>query len=145
MNLFSQFPDQKRSGSDPAEFHPVENRSCHRSRELFNERVFGRATSSDIARDSQPALFRRLRISDTRARPSFTQYSSTTVLGNTAVVAYWPLLEANDSLPAADLTPNPDNGQYIDPSTLPAIYNPWPDYSIANPPGPNILSAAPPG
>jgi hypothetical protein len=76
--------------------------------------------------------------------PTFTQYSSTTVLGNPAVVAYWPLLEASDSLPATDLTPNPDNGQYIDPSTLPTIY-PWPDYSISNPPGPNILSAAAPG
>jgi len=76
--------------------------------------------------------------------PSFTQYSTTTVLGNPAVVAYWPLNEANDTLPAADLTPNPDNGQYIDPTTLPAIY-PWPDSSIGNAPSPNIESAAAPG
>ena len=76
--------------------------------------------------------------------PAFTQYSTTTVLGNPAVVAYWPLLEANDSLPAADLAPNPDPGQYIDPTILPDIY-PWPAYSIPNPPGPDILSAAAPG
>jgi hypothetical protein len=73
--------------------------------------------------------------------PSFTQYSTTTVLGNLAVVAYWPLNEANDTVPAADLTPNPDNGQYIDPTTLPAIY-PWPDFSIADSPTTNIESAA---
>jgi hypothetical protein len=76
--------------------------------------------------------------------PAFTQYSTTTVLGNPAIMGYWPLLEISDILPAADLAPNPDNGQYIDMSTLPAIY-PWPDYSISNLPGPNILSAAAPG
>jgi hypothetical protein len=73
--------------------------------------------------------------------PAFQQYSSTTVLGNPDVVAFWPLLEANDSLPAADLTPNPDNGRYIDLNTLPGIY-PWPAYSIPNPPEPDVLSAA---
>jgi hypothetical protein len=71
---------------------------------------------------------------------AFTQYSSTTVLGNPAIAAYWPLSEANDTLSAADLAPNPDSGQYIDPSTLPAIY-PWPDYSIGNSPSPDIESA----
>jgi hypothetical protein len=76
--------------------------------------------------------------------PTFTQYSTTTVLGNPAVVAYWPLSEANDTLPAADLTPNPDNGQYIDPTTLPAIY-PWPAFNINNSPSPDIISAAAPG
>jgi hypothetical protein len=73
--------------------------------------------------------------------PSFTQYSSTTVLGNPAVVAFWPLNEANDTLPAADLTPNPDNGQYIDPNTLPAIYK-WPDYMVPESPTTNLESAA---
>jgi hypothetical protein len=73
--------------------------------------------------------------------PSFTQYSSTTVLGNPAVVAYWPLSETGDSLAAADLTPNPDNGQYIDPTTLPAIYK-WPDYMIPESATTNIESAA---
>src|SRR6202035_2259261 len=69
--------------------------------------------------------------------PSFTQYSTTTVLGNPAVVAYWPLNDANDTLPAADLAPNPDNGQYIDQTTLPAIY-PWPAFNINNSPSPDI-------
>jgi hypothetical protein len=74
----------------------------------------------------------------------FTKYSDTTVLTNPAVVAYWPLGESGDSLPAVDRTPNPSNGQYIDPATLPAIY-PWPAVSIDNPPNPNIESAAAPG
>ena len=43
--------------------------------------------------------------------PAFTQYSTTTVLGNPAIMGYWPLLEISDILPAADLAPNPDNGQ----------------------------------
>ena len=77
-------------------------------------------------------------------QPTFTQYSGTTVLGNPAVVAFWPLSENSDILPAADLTPNPDNGQYIDQSTLPAIY-PWPDYKISNSPSPDIESADAPG
>src|ERR1700722_3725835 len=77
-------------------------------------------------------------------QPVFTQYSNTTVLGNPAVVGYWPLSETGDNLPAVDRTPNPDNGQYIDQSTLPAIY-PWPDSSIGNAPSPNIESAAAPG
>ena len=73
--------------------------------------------------------------------PAFTQYSTTTVLGNPAITAYWPLLEANDTLAATDLAPNPDSGMYIDPKTLPGIY-PWPDFSIENAPSPNIESAA---
>jgi Concanavalin A-like lectin/glucanases superfamily len=76
--------------------------------------------------------------------PTFTQYSTSTVLGNPAVVAYWPLNEANDTLPAADLAPNADNGQYIDQTTLPAIY-PWPAFNINNSPSPDIISAAAPG
>jgi hypothetical protein len=77
--------------------------------------------------------------------PGFTKYSDTTVLANSAVVAYWPLSETGDNLPAADRTsPNPNNGQYIDPTTLPAIY-PWPAFSINNPPNPNIESADAPG
>jgi hypothetical protein len=74
----------------------------------------------------------------------FTKYSDATVLANPAVVAYWPLREAGDNVPAADRTPNPNNGQYIDPTTLPAIY-PWPAFSIDNTPNPNIASAAAPG
>jgi hypothetical protein len=77
--------------------------------------------------------------------PAFTKYSDTTVLANPKVVAYWPLSETGDNLPAADLTsPNPSNGQYIDPITSPAIY-PWPAVSIGNMPNPDIVSAAAPG
>jgi hypothetical protein len=78
------------------------------------------------------------------AIPPWTKYSDDTVLANTAVVAYWPLSETGDNLPAADNTPNPNNGQYIDPTTLPAVY-PWPAFSINNPPNPNIESADAPG
>jgi Concanavalin A-like lectin/glucanases superfamily len=80
----------------------------------------------------------------TQLLPIFSTYSDTTVLANPAVVAYWPLAETGDNLPAADRAPNPVNGQYIDQVTLPAIY-PWPEYSAQNPPGPNVLSAAAPG
>jgi hypothetical protein len=75
---------------------------------------------------------------------AFTTYSDTTVLANPSVVAYWPLGEAGDNLPAVDRTANPDNGQYLDPTTLPAIY-PWPAITLANPPGPDVQSAAAPG
>ena len=75
----------------------------------------------------------------------FTKYSDTTVLANPAVVAYWPLSETGDNLPATDRTsPSPHNGKYVDQTTLPASY-PWPGYSIGNPPGPNIESADAPG
>jgi Concanavalin A-like lectin/glucanases superfamily len=74
----------------------------------------------------------------------FTKYSDTTVLANSAVVAYWPLSESGDNFAAADRTPNPINGQYIDPNTLAAIY-PWPAVSLPNPPNPDIESAAAPG
>jgi hypothetical protein len=74
----------------------------------------------------------------------WTSYSDDTVLANPAVVAYWPLGESGDGVPAADRTPNPVNGQYIDQVTLPAIY-PWPAYSVANTPNPDVLSAAAPG
>jgi hypothetical protein len=76
--------------------------------------------------------------------PPFTKYSDTTVLANPAVVGYWPLGESGDSLPATDRSPNGNNGQYIDPTTLPAIY-PWPAVSLANTPNPDIESAAAPG
>jgi Concanavalin A-like lectin/glucanases superfamily len=78
------------------------------------------------------------------AAPAFTTYSGTTVLGNSSVVAYWPLGDTADNVPAIDRTANPDNGQYIDPSTKPAIY-PWPAVALANPPGPDVQSAAAPG
>ena len=61
----------------------------------------------------------------------WTTYGEDTVLANPAVVAYWPLGEFADSVPAEDLSPNPVNGQYIDQVSLPAIY-PWPAYSVPN-------------
>jgi hypothetical protein len=76
--------------------------------------------------------------------PAFTKYSDTTVLANPAVVAYWPLSETGDSLPAIDRTPSPKNGQYLDPATSPAIY-PWPDYVVPSGPGTTVESAAAPG
>ena len=76
--------------------------------------------------------------------PVFTTYSDTTVLANPSVVAYWPLGEAADNVPAVDRTANPDNGQYIDPATTPAIY-PWPASTLEDPPGPSVQSAAAPG
>ena len=78
------------------------------------------------------------------ALPVFSTYSDDTVLANPAVVAYWPLGEAADNVPAVDRTANPDNGQYLDPTTLPEIY-PWPAFSAPNPPGPDVQSAAAPG
>jgi len=76
--------------------------------------------------------------------PPFTKYSDTTVLANPAVVAYWPLGESADTVPAVDRTPNPDNGQYVDPATMPAFY-PWPAFPVGNPPGPDVQSATAPG
>jgi hypothetical protein len=74
----------------------------------------------------------------------FTKYSDTTVLANSAVVAYWPLSEddndfPDDNIPAVDRSPNGNDGQYIDQNTLAAIY-PWPAVSVVS-----IESAAAPG
>jgi hypothetical protein len=74
----------------------------------------------------------------------FTKYSDTTVLANPAVVAYWPLSETGDSDPAIDRTSPDHNGQYVDPTTLPAIY-PWPAFSVPSGPGTTVESAAAPG
>ena len=46
-------------------------------------------------------------LSETGTLVVFTKYSDTTVLANPAVVAYWPLIETGDSLPAIDRTPSP--------------------------------------
>jgi hypothetical protein len=73
--------------------------------------------------------------------PGWTKYTDDTVLANPAVVAYWPLSETGDSLPAIDRTPSPNNGQYKDPTTLPAIY-PWPAVSVPFGSGTTVQSAA---
>jgi hypothetical protein len=73
----------------------------------------------------------------------FTTYTGTTILTNSSIIAYWPLGEAADTMPAAELISG-NTGNYIDPSTAPSLY-PWPAYSIPNPPGSDLLSAAAPG
>jgi hypothetical protein len=69
----------------------------------------------------------------------FFNYTGLTILPNSAIMAYWPLGEAKDTDPAAELISG-NTGSYIDSSTTPALY-PWPAYSLQNPPGPDIQSA----
>src|SRR5438309_4200498 len=65
------------------------------------------------------------------AQPFFS-YTPTTVLNNSAVIAYWPLKEAKDTDPASELISG-NTGTYIDQNTAPpsTIY-PWPSYSVPN-------------
>ena len=72
--------------------------------------------------------------------PPFTEYTGKTVLLNPAIIAYWPLGEAADTVPAAELISG-NTGNYIDLATTPSLY-PWPAYSAPNPPGPDVQSAA---
>jgi hypothetical protein len=73
----------------------------------------------------------------------FTTYTGTTILLNPSIIAYWPLGEAKDTDPAAELISG-NTGNYIDPNTAPALY-PWPAFPLPNPPGPDVQSAAAPG
>ena len=73
----------------------------------------------------------------------WTKYTDDTVLANPAVVAYWPLGEVSDSDPAVDRVAG-RNGNYVDGATVPSLY-PWPAFGVANPPGPDLQSAAAPG
>jgi hypothetical protein len=73
----------------------------------------------------------------------FTTYTTTTILLNPAIMAYWPLGEAVDTTPAAELISG-NTGNYIDPATAAPLY-PWPGYPIQNPPGPDIQSDGAPG
>jgi hypothetical protein len=70
----------------------------------------------------------------------FFNYTGVTVLLNPAIIAYWPLGEANDTDAAAELISG-NTGNYIDLATTPSLY-PWPAYSVQNPPGPDVQSAA---
>jgi Concanavalin A-like lectin/glucanases superfamily len=72
--------------------------------------------------------------------PFWSTYSGDTVLANPAVVAYWPLDEIADTAPAADRVAG-RNGNYVDGASVPSFY-PWPVFSVPNPPGPDIQSAA---
>jgi hypothetical protein len=73
----------------------------------------------------------------------FTQYTGKTVLLDPAIIAYWPLGEAKDTDPAAELISG-NTGNYIDPTAAPQLY-PWPAFTLQNPPGPDVQSAAAPG
>jgi hypothetical protein len=75
----------------------------------------------------------------------FTSYTGTTVLPTPSIIAYWPLKEAADTVPATELISG-NNGNYIDQNTAPpnTVY-PWPSYSVANGANPDVLSAAAPG
>jgi hypothetical protein len=70
----------------------------------------------------------------------FTTYTGTTILLNPSIIAYWPLGEAKDTDPAAELISG-NTGNYIDLATTPSLY-PWPAYPAPNPPGPDVQSAA---
>jgi hypothetical protein len=76
------------------------------------------------------------------SEPFFT-YTGTTVLLNPAIIAYWPLSEAKDTDPAAELISG-NTGNYIDPATAPSLY-PWPAYSVPSPPAPDVQSVDAPG
>ncbi len=72
----------------------------------------------------------------------FTKYTGTTILLNSNCIAYWPLKEAADRLPAAELISN-NTGMYIDQNTAkPDTVYPWLEYSVANGSNPDVLNAA---
>jgi hypothetical protein len=75
----------------------------------------------------------------------FTSYTATTILPTDTIIAYWPLKEAADTVPASELVSG-STGNYIDQNTAPpnTVY-PWPSYSVANGANPDVLSAAAPG
>ncbi len=76
-------------------------------------------------------------------RTPFTKYTGVTILLNPSIIAYWPLGEAADTVPAAELISG-NTGNYIDMNTAPSLY-PWPAFTLPNPPGPDVQSAAAPG
>jgi hypothetical protein len=86
-------------------------------------------------------------ILDTSGLPAtpFFEYSGKTVLANTpGPIAYWPLRETADTIPAAELVSN-NTGNYIDSANQPTLF-PYPLFpNIQNPPGPDIQSATAPG
>jgi hypothetical protein len=78
--------------------------------------------------------------------PPFTGYTNITILANSPdCIAYWPLKEASDTVPASELISN-NTGMYVDPNTAkPDTVYPWPEYSVPNGDKPDVLSAAAPG
>jgi hypothetical protein len=77
----------------------------------------------------------------------FNEYSDKTVLLNPAIIAYWPLndklKDTDNPAPALERQSNIPSS-YIDMATAPQLY-PWIDFSVQNPPEPDVLSAAAPG
>jgi hypothetical protein len=77
-------------------------------------------------------------------RTPVTNYSDGTVLLNSDCIGYWPLSETSDTMQAAELV-HGLGGTYIDQNTaiapLPTPY-PWPEFTLHNPPGPDVKSAA---
>ncbi len=73
--------------------------------------------------------------------PAFTAYTNT-MRANSDCIGYWPLKEAADTLPAAELISD-NKGKYIDMTTaMPDTVYPWPAYSVPNGANPDVLSAA---
>jgi hypothetical protein len=73
--------------------------------------------------------------------PAFTAYTNT-IRADSNCIGYWPLKEATDAIPAAELISN-NTGMYIDKNTAkPGTVYPWPAYNVANGANPDVLSAA---
>jgi hypothetical protein len=71
----------------------------------------------------------------------FTSYTNT-MRGNPDCIGYWPLKEAAETMPAAELISG-NTGNYIDKNTAtPNTVYPWPGYSVPNGANPDVLSAA---
>jgi hypothetical protein len=73
--------------------------------------------------------------------PDFNTYT-TMIVSTKDVIAYWPLKEGADTMPASELVSN-STGNYIDKDrAMPDTIYPWPEFSIANGANPPVLSAA---
>jgi hypothetical protein len=72
----------------------------------------------------------------------FTSYTNITILANSPnCIAYWPLKEVADTLPASELISN-NTGKYIDQNTAtPDTVYPWPQYNVPNGANPDVISA----
>jgi hypothetical protein len=72
--------------------------------------------------------------------PDFTAYTNT-IRGNSDCIGYWPLKEAADTIPAAELISG-NKGKYIDKNTaMPDTVYSWPPYNVANGANPDVMSA----
>src|SRR4051794_12595648 len=73
--------------------------------------------------------------------PEFNTYTPM-ILSTKDIIAYWPLKEGSDAMPASELVFN-NAGTYIDKFTAKTdtVY-PWPQFSVPNGANPPVLSAA---